>query len=568
MSARASWRRVLAAHRELYGKIAPLVDNANFGLMMGLNSAADGTDQEQIKANLSRLADGEATLLEGLSELRAESNMLLGILSEISLSPDENLLRPLHDRMIASVGRLQKAVTKLGESDTAKMLAQPMADFLKFADEKNGLMSARQRELSAAEESRKLVIANNTKADALANDVQQTVDLAHDGAFDAMHASANDISRSKLLLALLAVLSLVSLGIAWAFISTAILRRLKRLTHTILALANGNLNVDVPRGGGDELALMAEAVETFKVNALKVAALELEQADNLAAREHRQKQMETLIASFDRSGNELSKALASASSEIEATARAMSSMAADTSRSATSVTNAAEQATSAVMSAANAAEEMSASIREIGRSISDSTQIAGRAVSEAKQADAIMESLARAASEIGEVIQMIEEIATQTNLLALNATIEAARAGEAGKGFAVVAAEVKSLSTQTGRATTDIRGKIAAIQEAVQQAVGAIRRVDETIAQINAIGETMSRAIEQQEGAANEITASTQQAAHNTSEVGSSIRAVDQAAASTDGAAGNVLTAATRLGGDVEALRSNIHDFLTQIRAA
>jgi methyl-accepting chemotaxis protein len=211
---------------------------------------------------------------------------------------------------------------------------------------------------------------------------------------------------------------------------------------------------------------------------------------------------------------------------------------------------------------------MSASIREIGRAIGKSTEIAQRAVSEAKQADSIMEGLARAANEIGDVIQMIDEIATQTNLLALNATIEAARAGESGKGFAVVAAEVKSLSTQTGRATTDIRGKIAAIQGAVQEAVGAIHRVDDTIAQINSIGESISTSIDQQEIATREIASSTQQAAHSTAEVGTSIRSVDQAAASTDDAAGNVLVAATQLGSDVAALRSNMQDFLSQIRAA
>lgn len=63
----------------------------------------------------------------------------------------------------------------------------------------------------------------------------------------------------------------------------------------------------------------------------------------------------------------------------------------------------------------------------------------------------------------------IEQINRQTNLLALNATIEAHRAGEAGQAFAVVAGEVKALSSMVRSLSEEMKSEVAAVASGVRE---------------------------------------------------------------------------------------------------
>jgi methyl-accepting chemotaxis protein len=253
---------------------------------------------------------------------------------------------------------------------------------------------------------------------------------------------------------------------------------------------------------------------------------------------------------------------------MQETAQSMAATADQSSALVSAVASAAEETSVNVQTVSSGTEELSSSISEIGRQVITSAQIARKAVDEAGATDATMQGLAENASRISVVVDLIQVIASQTNLLALNATIEAARAGEAGRGFAVVASEVKSLANQTAKATEEIRAQIASMQQVTTSAVGAIRNIGETIAEINEVTTAIAAAVEEQGAATREIARNIQHAAGGTAEVSSNIVGVSTASGEAGMAAAEVLNASVGLRREADLLRSEIDAFLSNIRAA
>ncbi len=126
--------------------------------------------------------------------------------------------------------------------------------------------------------------------------------------------------------------------------------------------------------------------------------------------------------------------------------------------------------------------------------------VTGNAEGKARQLNEVIVSLTDASARIGGVVKLISQIAGQTNLLALNATIEAARAGEAGKGFVVVAAEVKSLASQTKDATEQIANEISTMRSTVDQTAALVGTMSQSIAEMQSISSLLSQQTEELSG--------------------------------------------------------------------
>ncbi|MGH6713279.1 MAG: methyl-accepting chemotaxis protein [Bradyrhizobium sp.] len=562
------WLANLTIARKLF--IAPSVAVVLLSLMAPLAIYSLG-QQAKMLAQLTTTEIEKASTMAALGRAIPEASSLVNRTIALASNSDdraavERLALSLEKRLNDAASLIDRLLS-VDLVDAEKEIVLDLAKSLKAYADTSGRAA---RMISVDTATAYLMSANGNKFyDALLRQLDSLRDLERERS-----AAMYETSKAQAEMARFGMVLLFMVAATLSVLLTVVLSRMisgsiTRLTDATLKLADGDLTVRVEGSDrGDEIGALAGAIDIFKSNAIDKRRIEEEQGFRQQEASARQRAIAEYIVAFESQISLALEELGSASVQMSGTSDGMSGTVERTNEQVAAVAAASTDASDNVRTVAVASEELNVSISVIGRRVRDAAGIASRAVEEARQTDVTVQGLAEVVSRIRDVVTLISDIAGQTNLLALNATIEAARAGEAGRGFAVVANEVKSLATQTAKATGDISAQIEAVQTVTRETVEAMRRIGGTISEVSSVATLISAAVEEQGTATREIARSTQQAAARTQEVSNHITGVSEGAKTTDLAAQGVKSAAEALSRQTEHLRSQVDQFLARISAA
>jgi len=239
--------------------------------------ASEGKPEERLAAlNRLNLALRDLTPLEQIQQQAAIAFETLVRAAGADTRAALDTIQPQVDR---TVRRIDDLVSGL-DPEVSLELIVPLSRLRASATGNSSIPTARQVELEATLEGRRLIVENSALSLQLSEAVEALGTAAKQGIAAATERTRSVQQLGRLGLFGVVALSLISSAlIGWLYVGRNIVARLTQLSGAMLAIASGRRDISVPVRGSDEVAEMGRAVEVFRRNAVELDQLLAERAD-------------------------------------------------------------------------------------------------------------------------------------------------------------------------------------------------------------------------------------------------------------------------------------------------
>ncbi len=221
---------------------------------------------------MSRLIDVGAQELHLLLSLRAEGNLVAGILSEVATVSSPAGIRPYQERFEASSDRMRDMLEDLASSAKDSNLHDVSLQLLSIGTIGNNIFAIREAELEATSRATESLGTSRQIAISLNSVVAKQVLDAKKRSAAAAENSQKVVETSKYLLLVVGFASLITaLFVMFGFVRPLIIRPLEHITDAMTRLAAGDTKVTIPgRERNDEVGHMADALAVFRDTAIEI----------------------------------------------------------------------------------------------------------------------------------------------------------------------------------------------------------------------------------------------------------------------------------------------------------
>ncbi|AGX42806.1 methyl-accepting chemotaxis protein [Clostridium saccharobutylicum] len=274
----------------------------------------------------------------------------------------------------------------------------------------------------------------------------------------------SELTKLRTFMIAIAIISIILLTVLVERVVHVVIKPIKELTKTIMAMTTGDFTVDVEVKGNDEISVMLKSVKEF----IAVMRNMINKINAVSGKMNDQADGSIVISKelYDSSKLE-SESMKNLNVTVDQLSCSVSEIAESTTTLATVVSTTKDDGSNV-----NQKMKETISISEKGRQDMEKVNIAMENIRNSiSSLEEAINNVGKSSAEITNIVNVIGEISEQTNLLSLNASIEAARAGEAGRGFAVVANEIGKLANTSSESVKNISALVNQIKKLVSDTV-------------------------------------------------------------------------------------------------